>query len=181
MERRGPPKPHRPSGGRSAKDRLAFRAELERKKKARTLQLLFKAARLANDRAVAHVRATRPGASRFRAAHTALFPHIDLEGTRLSVLAERAGVSKQAVGQLVDELEGLGILERCPDPRDGRAKLITFSAAGRRSLLDGLDALEEVAQQLARSLGRTGLAGLHRELEALLTVLEASEEAAFPT
>ena len=63
-----------------------------------------------------------------RPAHTALFPHIDLSGTRQTALARRMGVSKQAVGQLVSELEQMGALERVPDPSDGRARLVRFAA-----------------------------------------------------
>ena len=67
---------------------------------------LFKAARLINEDAIARVR-ERTGEP-VRVAHTALLPHVDLEGTRLTELARRMGVTKQAVGQLVDELEQMG-------------------------------------------------------------------------
>jgi DNA-binding MarR family transcriptional regulator len=88
-----------------------------------------------------------------RPAHTALFAHIDLEGTRLTTVAARAGISKQAVGQLVNELVEMGALERSPDPEDGRAKLIRFAMRdGELSLMHGM-----------RVLG-----GLEREIETLL-------------
>src|SRR5690348_16870172 len=87
---------------------LDFDAELERRKHESTLQLLFKAARLLDEAALARV-AEQRGGLRLRRSHTALFPHIDLAGTRITDLAERLGVSKQAVSQLVDDLEELGV------------------------------------------------------------------------
>src|SRR5262245_25267303 len=85
----------------------AFRSELEAVKSASTLQLLFKASRLLDEEAVRRV-GTRHGSPKLRRSHTALMPHIDLDGTRMSDLAERLGVTKQAVSQLVDDLEALG-------------------------------------------------------------------------
>src|SRR3712207_9178711 len=52
-----------------------------------------------------------------RLAHSALFAHIDPEGTRSSELAERAGMTKQGMGQLVADLEKKGYVERVEDPR----------------------------------------------------------------
>lgn len=141
------------------------------------MQLLFKTARLANDRAVDHVRRTRPRSAHIRSAHTALFPHLDLEGTRLTDLARRVGISKQAVAQLVDELEAMGFLERRPDPDDGRAKRIFFSSAGRGALFEGLDALDEVEAELAEAVGSRQMQTLHATLTRLLERLEAERAA----
>jgi DNA-binding MarR family transcriptional regulator len=149
-----------------------FRRQLERRKRESTLQLLFKAARLANERSVAHVRRTRPRSAGLRTAHTSLFPHIDLEGTRLTELARRVGTSKQAVAQLVDDLEAMGVVEKHPDPDDGRAKRIRFSEAGRDALLDGLEALEEVEAELAAEIGERRMLALWGALTKLLEVLE---------
>lgn len=97
----------------------------------------------------------------------ALFPHIDLDGTRQSTLAERVGTSKQAVGQLVDDLEEAGVLARIPDPSDGRAKRIVFTPKGRQGMLMGLEHLRSVEKKLAKSVGRETMAQLR---DALLTL-----------
>lgn len=149
----------------------AYRERLEAAKRASTAQLLFKAARLLNDEALSRVRA-RSGERRLRASHTTLLPHIDLEGTRLTVLADKLGVTKQAAGQLVEELEQMGVLERVDDPTDGRAKLIRFSKAGRRGLLDGLGVLRELEQELAQRVGRTRMRALHDALGQIIDLLE---------
>lgn len=153
----------------------SYSQQLEAAKRASVGQLLFKTARLLNEKAIARVR-RRTGRSELRTSHTALFPHIDLEGTRLTVLAGRLGVSKQAAGQLVEELEELGMVERVPDPSDGRAKLVRFTAGGRRGLLAGLQLLGEIEGELEQRVGAEQFAALHATLLVLLQALEADPE-----
>src|SRR5690606_18063721 len=137
--------------------------DFEAKKRASFLQVLFKAARLANEEGIARARAAA-GEGRLRVAHTTLFPHISFEGVRLTQLAERVGVTKQAVAQLVDELEEMGLVERVPDPSDGRAKRIRFSARGREGLMLGLGVLKKLERELAAAVGAEELAAAHRTL-----------------
>ncbi len=146
-------------------------AELEARKQASMGQVLFKCARLLNEQALARVRARTN--TELRAVHTTLFPHIDLEGTRATTLAARVGISKQAVGQLIDELEQMGAVERIPDPRDGRAKLVRFAKRGDRlSIVDGLEVLAEFEAEIAAQIGPDNVKSLHQHLFALLAVLE---------
>ena len=147
-----------------------FSARLEARKRDSTLQLLFKCARLLNEAALGRVR-TRSGLD-VRPSHTALFPHIDLAGTRLTELARRLGVSKQAASQLVEELEEMGIVRRSPDPSDGRAKLVHFSARGKRGLLAGLEVLRTLEAELAAAVGAHRMGELHDTLARLLDTIE---------
>ncbi len=64
------------------------------------------------------------------AAHVHITRHLALEGSRLQELAESAGMSKQAMGKLVDQCEAWGLVTRTPDVRDGRAKRVCFTPAG---------------------------------------------------
>ena len=148
-----------------------FAAKLEHAKAESVAQLLFKCARLLNEQALARLDMPE-GAPRLRPAHTSLFPHIDLAGTRLTELAKRMGISKQAVGQLVDELEQLGVIERIADPEDGRAKLIRFRQKPGASLLEGLAHLRTFEAELGEAIGKQRMAALHDALTALLAVLE---------
>lgn len=141
------------------------RATLEEAKLASVSQLLFRCARLLNERALVGLRAQ--SGKPVRAAHTTLFPHIDLEGTRATVLAERLGVTKQAIGPLIDELEAWGFLERVPDPSDGRAKLVRFARAPGHTLLDGIKGLDEVDAQMRDVVGESEFEDLHRTLLTL--------------
>ena len=64
------------------------------------------------------------------AAHIHVTRHLDRDGSRLTELAERAGMSKQAMGTLVDQCEAWGLVTRMPDARDARARSVRFTADG---------------------------------------------------
>ncbi len=147
----------------ASRDRAA--EDLEARKRASAGQLLLRAARLWNERAVARIRAQAPSAG-LRVSHTALFPHLDFEGKRGTDLAARLGVTKQAVGKLVADLAAMGVVEIVPDGTDGRAKLVRFSRRrGERALRHGLAIFAEMERELAAKLGRGEL----RRLRSALT------------
>lgn len=108
------------------------------------------------------------------ATHTALLPHVDLEGTRATVLAERAGMTKQAVGQVVSDLERQGYVERRPDSADSRASLVVFTDAGWRFLRDAQDVKLEIEAEYASVLGAERMRSLR---SALVELLECGEGA----
>jgi DNA-binding MarR family transcriptional regulator len=152
----------------------SYREQLESAKRASPAQLLFRAARLLNERGVTRVRERgRPGV---RVAHTGLLPYIDLDGTRITEIARRMGVTKQAVNQAVGELEAMRMVRRTQDPTDGRAKLVRFTARGKRALLDGLRVLGEIESELAHSLGAARIDRMHEDLAALVDHLEAGRQ-----
>ena len=64
------------------------------------------------------------------AAHVHITRHLPLEGARLTELAQWAGMSKQAMGDLVDQCEAWGLVRREPDAHDARARRIVFTPAG---------------------------------------------------
>jgi len=150
----------------------AERRRFEAMRDAATLQLLFKAARLANERALSRA-AAGPAGPRVRPAHTQLFPHLGFEGIRLTELAAKVGVSKQAVGQLVDDLAELGMVERVEDPADRRAKLIRFSRRGYAALLHGLGVLAALEDELRQAVGARRMRLLHDTLKRVLATLES--------
>jgi DNA-binding MarR family transcriptional regulator len=67
---------------------------------------------------------------RLTASHIHITRHLALEGSRLTDLARRAGVSKQAMGKLVQECEAWGLVSRSADARDARARCIVFTPIG---------------------------------------------------
>jgi DNA-binding MarR family transcriptional regulator len=102
-----------------------------------------------------------------RLAHSALFVHIDPEGTRSSDLAERAGMTKQGMGQLVADLEDKGYVERVEDLADRRAKLVRLTKKGRRHVRDATEIIGEIEEAYARRLGDGRLETLRAILEDL--------------
>jgi DNA-binding MarR family transcriptional regulator len=77
------------------------------------------------------------------AAHVHITRHLALEGSRLTDLAQRAGMSKQAMGDLVDQCEAWGLVIREPHSRDARARLVRFTPTG----LAWLQAFKEAVAQ----------------------------------
>jgi DNA-binding MarR family transcriptional regulator len=65
------------------------------------------------------------------AAHIHITRHLSLQGDRITDLAERAGMSKQAMLDLVDQCEAWGLVTREADPHDRRAKRVVYTDAGR--------------------------------------------------
>jgi DNA-binding MarR family transcriptional regulator len=102
-----------------------------------------------------------------RLAHNAVFANVPPEGIRLTHLADRAGMTKQAMSELVNDLERLGYLRRRPDPTDGRARLIEFSERGWAAVDAALQAFEEMEAELGTRIGRTKVRQLRRTLEAI--------------
>jgi DNA-binding MarR family transcriptional regulator len=75
------------------------------------------------------------------------------------------------VAKQVHELEQQGLVERTPDPSDGRAVLVSFSSAGREALLEGLLVLGRVEGELANELGPERMQLLRRTLGDMARLL----------
>lgn len=86
---------------------------------------------------------------RLSASHIHITRHLALEGSRLTDLAARANVSKQAMGKLVEQCESWGLVARLPDERDARARRIVFTAAG----LSWVQAFGQAVAQAEAELG----------------------------
>jgi DNA-binding MarR family transcriptional regulator len=100
-----------------------------------------------------HRRAQEGGYGDIREAHLQVFGAIDWNGTRLTDLAARANMTLPAMSELVDDLQRGGYLERRPDPRDGRAKLIGPTRKGRHAIAQALRSVREIEASYARIVG----------------------------
>ena len=101
-------------------------------------------------------------------SHSAVFAQIRPEGSRLTDLARGANISPQAMGELVDELEDLGYVERTPDPSDRRAKLIMLTPRGHQCIEAGIATIQGIENQLDEILGQRGHATLRKLLAKVL-------------
>lgn len=118
--------------------------------------LLARAARAFN--ADVHRQLVALGYADVRVGHGAVFARIDADGRTVTELARRAGMTKQAMGELVEDLETKGYLRRVADPRDARARLVRLTAKGERHVRDAEGVVAEVEGDVVRRLGlaRTG-------------------------
>jgi DNA-binding MarR family transcriptional regulator len=90
-----------------------------------------------------------------RGAHGCVFGNIDPDGgMRLTELAELAGMTKQAVGEAVTDLEKLGYAERVPDPSDGRAKIIRLTKRGAAAQRAGFAFIAEIEREWIERFGQ---------------------------
>jgi DNA-binding MarR family transcriptional regulator len=87
------------------------------------------------------------------AAHVHITRHLELGGTRLGDLAQRAGMSKQAMGDLVDQCEAWGLVRREPDPRDARARIIQFTPTGLAWLKAFREAVAQAEREFRQEVG----------------------------
>jgi DNA-binding MarR family transcriptional regulator len=87
------------------------------------------------------------------AAHVHITRHLSLQGSRLSDLAERANMTKQAMGDLVTQCEAWGLVERQSDPVDARAKRIVFTETGLAWLKAFEIAVAQAEQEFRAEVG----------------------------
>ena len=87
------------------------------------------------------------------ASHIHITRHLALEGSRLTELAQRAGVSKQAMGKLVEQCEAWGLVGKMAEPRDARARRIVFTSVGLAWLQAFGDAVAQAQDELRAAVG----------------------------
>jgi DNA-binding MarR family transcriptional regulator len=127
--------------------------------------LLREPYRVANERL--HERFAESGHPDIRTPHGNVFAYLDDRGTRVSVLAERAQITKQSMAELVAHLERHGYVERIPDPDDRRAKLVRATRKGNELYAIAREFVAEVDGEWTRLLGKSKM----RQLKSLLREL----------
>ncbi len=95
------------------------------------------------------------GFKELRVPHMAVLQFPGPDGVRPSILAERAGMSKQAMNQLLRSLESLGYIARSDAPDEGRARIIRFTKRGRAAYSKVHDILRDVEREWSAELGPT--------------------------
>ncbi len=100
------------------------------------------------------------GFKELRQPHMAVLQFPGPDGVRPSTLAERAGMSKQAMNQLLRSLEDLGYLVRSDARDEGRARIIRFTKRGRSAYSKIHDILRDIEREWSAELGSSRLAQL---------------------
>jgi DNA-binding MarR family transcriptional regulator len=144
---------------------------VEEKRSRNMRQLLLRASRIVNRHVVQGLHAH--GYANLRSTHTTLLSNIDLAGSTVTVTAERAGITKQAMGRLAVELEHAGYIRVHGDPRDARARVLRLTARGKRLMLHSLEVMAELERRYAHMLGGNQFAGV---LAGLAAFVERAEQ-----
>jgi DNA-binding MarR family transcriptional regulator len=142
-------------------------AELTQYRQNNIGRLFLRAHRDFSERSIAKLQ--QRGHNGLSLVHTNLLIHLDTEGTRITTLAERAGITKQAMGNLVAELEQHGYVSRSSDPNDRRASIVHFTQAGWQFLHDAQAVKQEIEDEYRQLLGEPGFQQLRSLLENILT------------
>lgn len=96
----------------------------------------------------------------FSPAFPALLSNVDTGGTRIGVVAARAGVTRQAAGQLLKEIERCGYVELSSSRDDARATMVRYTARGRRLLTTVIELVEEIEGDFADTIGEAAFEAL---------------------
>lgn len=150
--RTSPPKP--------ARRRLA---DIEAQRSRNLRQLLLRASRIVNRHVVEELQ-TR-GYGRLRATHTTLLSNIDLAGSTVTEAADRAGITKQAMGRLAAELQAAGYIRVADDPDDARIKSLRLTASGQRLMKESFEVMASLEARYATAMGKAAFTGLLHGLQ----------------
>jgi DNA-binding MarR family transcriptional regulator len=118
---------------------------------------------------------TDAGYSDLTVAQTTMLPLIGAKGARITGVAALAGVTKQAVALLVDQLEAAGYVERVPDPLDARAKVVRLTESGWAALRTVQLVLDDIDRKWADTLGEHRHQQLRKALHTLLDQASAPD------
>jgi DNA-binding MarR family transcriptional regulator len=102
-----------------------------------------------------------------RPTHGCVFRFIREEPLRLTELASLAGMTKQSIGEVIDNLVQLGYVKRVPDPQDRRAKLLCLTERGEEAQKVGFGLFKKIEQRWAKRYGPDRFAQLRDLLEEI--------------
>jgi DNA-binding MarR family transcriptional regulator len=157
---------------RQEADRAKKRAldKVEERRSRNLRQLLLRASRIVNRHVVEGLQ--RRDYSGLRSTHTTLLSNIDLAGSSVTEAADRAGITKQAMGRLASELEATGYIRIEADPEDARVRVLRLTEEGSKLMLDSLDVMAELEHRYASLIGDKRLAAILRGLSAFIALAD---------
>jgi len=90
------------------------------------------------------------------------------EGMRLTELAAGAGTTKQSMGELVDQMEASGYVERIRDTTDGRARLVRLTPRGWEMARLARRLVRDIREQWVGKVGAEGIRGMEATLRGIV-------------
>lgn len=104
-------------------------------------------------------------------AHNTLFATLPPEGARSADMAERAGITRQSMGEVIRDLVGRGVVEMVPDPSDGRAKIVRFTQQGAAMAQEGFSHIVELDALFRETFGDEDYETTRRVLAGIMALL----------
>lgn len=111
------------------------------------------------------------GHTEIQASHNAVYATLPPEGARSADMAQRAGITRQSMGEIIREMVALGHLEMVPDPTDGRAKIVKWSEHGKRVASDGFDHIVELDRLFRERFGDADVDTTYRVMLGIMEML----------
>lgn len=109
--------------------------------------------------------------------HMDLFAHIDPDGTTVTEIARRKGVTKQSISKTVQELVEMGFLEARAHPRDSRSKLLSFNLKNGSTMRKSFEVLTQIDVTIANSVGETEYQLVLARMQKIIALIEAEDPA----
>ncbi|OUR61169.1 hypothetical protein A9Q74_10285 [Colwellia sp. 39_35_sub15_T18] len=129
-------------------------------------RLFQRASRSYSERALALLH--EKGFSDIALFHTVLIANLDADGDQITSIAEKAGITKQAMGQIVNDLENKGYVKKTKSLRDKRAYLIEFTEHGKDALRAAYEVKIIIEKEYMALLGIDNVKHLRALLETLI-------------
>lgn len=117
------------------------------------------------------------GFPELKQAHNVVFGTLSgSHGSHTTDMAARAGITRQSMGEVVRDLEGLGIVEMTVDPEDRRAKVVTYTDYGLQVARAGRQHIADLEQGFAEEFGADEYALVREVLARIVELLEPGDE-----
>ena len=111
------------------------------------------------------------GHTKIQTSHNAVFATLPPEGARSADMAQRAGITRQSMGEIIRDMVALGFLEMVPDPTDGRAKIVKWSDYGKKVASGGYDHIIELDRVFREKFGDADVDTTYRVLQEITDML----------
>ena len=109
--------------------------------------------------------------------HLDLISYIDPDGTTITEIARRKGVTKQSISKTVQDLLEMGFLESRPNPNDSRSKLLSFNLSGGSAMVRGFELLAQIDEAIAEEIGLKDYQLVLQGMQKIMQKLESEDPA----
>jgi len=137
-------------------------------------QHLLRASRVVNNAIVENLH--QCGFTELRSTHTALLSNLNLDGNSITKIAQRAGMSKQAMGRLADELITLKYISKIPSEHDKRAYKLKFTTSGFTLMKHSFSIMKKLENRCATRLGDKHFIKLLCSLQGIVDEFDISPD-----